>query len=107
MLVTAPLIGEWNIVMSVSVCVSVHIAQQMPLPLNISCSSKSRLVLPFWYLLTRVVPDRFQQSSKTVVCVCVSVHKHIYLYIIVHTYLQVIGLTKVFLFKFLLQLINI
>ena len=53
-----------------------HIAQQMPLPLTVSCSSKSRLVLtflvlPFWYLLTRVVPDRFQQSSKTVVCVCV------------------------------------
>jgi len=52
-----------------------HIAQQMPLPLTISCSSKSRLVLtflvlPFWYLLNRVVPDRFQQSSKTVVCVC-------------------------------------
>jgi len=43
--------------------------KQMPLPLTISCSSKSRLVLPFWYLLTRVVPDRFQQSSKTVVCV--------------------------------------
>jgi len=38
--------------------------------------SKSRLVLPFlvlpfWYLLTRVVPDKFQNSSKTVVCVCV------------------------------------
>ena len=53
-----------------------HVAQQMQLPLTISCSSKSRLVLtclvlPFWYLLTRVVPDRFQQSSKTVVCVCV------------------------------------
>ena len=53
-----------------------HIAQVMPLPLTISCSSKSRLVLtflvlPFWYLLTRVVLDRFQQSSKTVVCVCV------------------------------------
>ena len=47
-----------------------HIAQQMPLPLTISCCSKSRLVLPFSYLLTRVVPDRFQQSSKTVVCVC-------------------------------------
>ena len=36
-----------------------HIAQQMPLPLTISRSSKSRLVLtflvlPFWYLLTRV-----------------------------------------------------
>jgi len=53
-----------------------HIAQQMPLPLTISCSSKSRLVLtfmvlPFWYLLTRVDPDIFQTSSKTVVCVCV------------------------------------
>ena len=47
-------------------------AQQMPLPLTISCSSKSRLVLPFWYLLTRVVPDKFQKSSKTIVlCVCV------------------------------------
>ena len=39
-----------------------------------SCSSKSRLVLtflilPFWYLLTRVDPDIFQTSSKTVVCV--------------------------------------
>jgi len=49
-----------------------HIAQQMPLPLTVSCSSKSRLVLPllvlpFWYLLTRVVPDKFQKSSKTVV----------------------------------------
>jgi len=55
-----------------------HIAQQMPLPLTISCSSESRLVLPFlvlpfWYLLTRVLLDRFQQSSKTVVCVCVCV----------------------------------
>jgi len=41
-----------------------HIAQQMPLPLTVSCSNKSRLVLiflvlPFWYLLTRVY-----------VCVC-------------------------------------
>ena len=57
-----------------------HIAQQMPLPLTISCSSKSRLVLtllvlPFWYLLTRVDPDIFQTSSKTVVCVCVCAMK--------------------------------
>ena len=57
-----------------------HMAQQMPLPLTISCSNsnKSRLVLPswflpFWYLLTRVVPDKFQKSSKTIVCyVCVA-----------------------------------
>ena len=53
-----------------------HIAQQMPVPLTISFSSKSRLVLtflvlPVWYLLTQVVPDISQKSSKTVVCVCV------------------------------------
>jgi len=34
-----------------------HMAQLMPLTLTISCSSKSRLILPFWYWLTRVVPD--------------------------------------------------
>jgi len=55
----------------------------MPLSLTVSCSSKSRLVLtllvvPFWYLLTRVVPDKFQKSSKTVVCVCF-VHTDLYL----------------------------
>jgi len=33
-------------------------AQLMPLTLTISCSSKSRLVIPFWYRLTRVVPDK-------------------------------------------------
>ena len=42
----------------------------LPLPLTISCSSESRLVLPFWYLLTQVDPDKFQKSSKTIVCVC-------------------------------------
>jgi len=61
-----------------SVWDDVHIAQQMPLPLTISCSSKARLVLtclvlPFWYVLTRVVPDICQKISKTVVCVCVCV----------------------------------
>jgi len=35
-----------------------HMVQLMPLPLTISYSSKSRLVLPFWYRLTRVVPDK-------------------------------------------------
>jgi len=30
----------------------------MPLPLTISCSSKSRLVLPFWYRLIQVVPSK-------------------------------------------------
>ena len=29
-----------------------HLAQLMPLPLTISCSSKSRLVLPSWFYLS-------------------------------------------------------
>jgi len=33
-------------------------------PLTISCSSKSRLVLPFCYQLTRVVPDTVQWAIK-------------------------------------------
>jgi len=33
-----------------------HMAQLMPLPLTVSYSSKSRLVLSFWYWLTWVVP---------------------------------------------------
>ena len=35
-----------------------HMAQLMPLPLTVSCSVKSRLVLPFWYRLTWVVPEK-------------------------------------------------
>jgi len=46
-----------------------HMVQQMPLPLTISCSSKSRLVLPFRYQLTRVVPDKFHKSCKTIVVI--------------------------------------
>jgi len=37
---------------------ALHMVQLMPLPLTVSCSSKSRLVLPFWYQLTWVVPDK-------------------------------------------------
>ena len=47
-----------------------HMAQLMPLPLTISCSSKSRLVLPFWCRLTRVVPGKIQEGRKKVVCIC-------------------------------------
>jgi len=36
-----------------------HMAQLMPLPLTVSCfSKKSRLVLPFWYRLTWVFPEK-------------------------------------------------
>jgi len=44
-------------------------AQLMPLLLTIICSSKSRLVLPFWYQLTLVVPDTVQGAVKWVVVV--------------------------------------
>jgi len=35
-----------------------HMAQLMPLPIIVFCSSKSRLVLPFWYWFTLVVPGK-------------------------------------------------
>ena len=44
-----------------------HMAQQIPLSL---ASVKSRLVLPFWYRLTRVVPDKGLLNGC--VCTCYS-----------------------------------
>ena len=44
-----------------------HMAQLMPLSL---ASVKSRLVLPFWYRLTRVVLDKGPLNG----CVCVLLH---------------------------------
>jgi len=38
--------------------VDLHMAQLMPLPFTVSWPSKSRLVLPFWYRLTQVVPNK-------------------------------------------------
>ena len=35
-----------------------HMVQLMPLPLTVSCFSKMQIGLPFWYRLTRVVPDK-------------------------------------------------
>jgi len=35
-----------------------HMAQLMPVPLTVSCSSKSRLVLPFWCWLTQMVLEK-------------------------------------------------
>jgi len=35
-----------------------HMVQQIPLPLTVSCFSKIQIGLPFWYQLTRVVPDK-------------------------------------------------
>ena len=47
-----------------------HMAQLMPLPLTVSCFSKIRTgftLLPFWYRITRVVPEKGPLN----VCVCV------------------------------------
>jgi len=46
-----------------------HMAQLMPLPLTVSCSSKIQIGLPFWYWLTWVVPEKGPLNG----CVCVYV----------------------------------
>ena len=35
-----------------------HTAQLIQLPLTVSCFSKIQIGLPFWYRLTRVVPEK-------------------------------------------------
>jgi len=40
-----------------------HAAQLMPLPLTVSVSVKSRLVLSLWYWLTQVVPEKGQLKT--------------------------------------------
>jgi len=47
-----------------------HMVQLMPLPLTVSCSSKFRLVLPFWYQFTRVVPDKGSLNRCCCCCCC-------------------------------------
>ena len=44
-----------------------HMAQLMPLPLTVSCFSKIQIGLPFWYRLTRIVPEKGPLNG----CVCV------------------------------------
>jgi len=55
---------------------NLHMAQLMPLPLNVSCFSKIQIGFAFWYRLTRVVPDKGPLDG----CVCVHV-KSTYSYI--------------------------
>jgi len=63
-------IGQFTTFIGMVICLGadLHMAQLMPLPLTMSCSSKPRLVLPFWYRLTQVVPDKIQKSLKMIVC---------------------------------------
>jgi len=67
---------EWwdaGIVMCLGQGADLHMDQLMRLPLTISCSSESRLVLPSWCRLTQVVRKKIQDGRKMVVCVCVCV----------------------------------
>ena len=61
-----PVKTEWwdaGVVMCLGQGADLHMAQLMPLPLTISCSSKSRLVLPsWWYLLAFAHPDKIQEG---------------------------------------------
>jgi len=61
---------EWwgaGVVICLELGADLHMAQLMPLPLTGSCFSKSRLVLPFWYRLNRVVLEKGPLNG----CVCV------------------------------------
>jgi len=62
-----------GVVMCLGQGADLHMAQLMLLPLTISCSSKSRLILPLWCRLTQAVPDKIQEGRKMVVCVFVVV----------------------------------
>ena len=55
-----------------------HIAQLMQLSLTISCSSKSKLVLPFWCWLPWVVLNKIQEGRSVCVCVCVHACVHVF-----------------------------
>jgi len=68
-----------------------HMAQQMPLPLTVSCFSKIQIGLPFWYRLTRVVLD--EGPLNGCVCVCLDLQKlqmltFSWLYIVCQTFLH-------------------
>jgi len=57
---------EWWGASMVRVRADLHTAQLMPLPLTVTCFSKILTVLPFWYRLTWVVPEKGPLNG----CVC-------------------------------------
>ena len=50
-----------------------YMAQLMPLPLTVSCSSKYSLVLPLWCRLTWIVPEKSKRAIKRLCVVCMPV----------------------------------
>ena len=66
--------SEWwgaGMVTCLERCVDLHMAQLMPLPLNVCCSNKIQIGFTFWYWLTWVVPDKGPLNGCVCVCVCV------------------------------------
>ena len=56
-----PVKTEWwgaGVVICLERGADLHIAQMMPLPLTVSCSSNIQIGFTFWYRLTWVVPDK-------------------------------------------------
>jgi len=54
-------------------CVWVKVAQLIPMLLTISCSRKSRLVLPAWFYFSGAGSPGWSQTKSKCVCVCVCV----------------------------------
>jgi len=49
-----------DMVISLDGGADLHVAQLMPLPLTVSCFTEIqiRFTFPFWYWLSRIVPDK-------------------------------------------------
>jgi len=63
-----PVKTEWlgaRVVICLGRGADLHMAQLMPLPLTVSCSTKIQ-ILPFWYPLTWVVPDKGPLSGRKI-----------------------------------------
>jgi len=69
-----PVCKNWVVGAGVVICLvwgaDLHMAQLMPLHSLSHASVKSRLVLPFWYRLTGVVPEKGPLNGRVVVIVC-------------------------------------
>jgi len=81
------------VVMCLDQGADLHVAQLMPLPLTVSCSSKPRLVLPFWCRLTWVFSDKMQEGRKPL---CVCMHACVHACVVFYHIIQVLEYILVF-----------
>jgi len=74
---TWPVKTEWlgaGVVICLQRGADLHMVQLMPLPLTVSRFSKIH-VLPFWYWLTRVVPEKGPLNACVCVCILIMLKK--------------------------------